>query len=467
MNITDICCKNGKLKQSQIALLESLSQVVALAGDIAHAQVTIYIKGPEENTLTVIQQVRPNTSFVQYKPNAIGTTVYAFEEPILWETLRKGKNIRGKREWALGMFLEMETFPLYDLQNEIIAAVSFETGSEEMTDNGILVETANMLIHAGPQTGEAYRRLSPRDGVVVINSSGKIVFADAPAGNIYKVLGVPNIIGKQVYDRKLHLRLVQKTLYSGKPMVFENEAGGMVLLQRAIPICVNGQVSRVVLIVVDVTELKKKEKELQIKSAVIQEIHHRVKNNLQTIASLLRLQARRSESEEVKAALRESVNRILSISVVHEFLSQHDDEFIDVSEVAHNIFDLVIETMVSADFDIKKIFKAQPVILPSHQATSLALVINELIQNSIEHGFAERNSGTVSLTISAEEEQYYVTICDDGVGLPPNFTVQGLPSLGLQIVRTLVETDLGGEFKLFSDRGTHAQIIIPRTMEVG
>lgn len=467
MKVSDMCLEIGKLSREQVSLLESLGQVFGLSGDIAHAQVTIYVEGKAANTLTVIDQVRPNTSFIQYKPNAISTTVHAFEEPLIWETLHKGKKIRGKREWALGMLLEMQTFPIYDRDGNIIAAVSFETSSEEMTDEGILIETANMLLNAGPLQGDVYKRLSPRDGLLIISSTGKVVFADAAAGNIYKVLGVPKIVGKQIYDRRVNLKLVQKALYSGQPLVFESEVGGIVLLQRAIPICLKGQVKRVILIIVDVTELKKKEKELQIKSAVIQEIHHRVKNNLQTIASLLRLQARRSKSEEVKAALRESVNRIVSISVVHEFLSQHDAEFIDVAEVARNIFDLVIQTMIEPGFAITKVFNGQTVILPSHQATSLALVINELIQNSIEHGFAGKRKGALSLEIRAEQERYCVEIWDDGMGLPPDFNVQGSSSLGLQIVRTLVETDLGGEFKIFTDRGTHACIIIPRTMEVG
>jgi two-component sensor histidine kinase len=240
----------------------------------------------------------------------------------------------------------------------------------------------------------------------------------------------------------------------------------MILVQRAIPICDGHQAERVALIVADVTEIKKKEKELLIKSAVIQEIHHRVKNNLQTIASLLRLQSRRTKSQEVKAALRESVNRILSISVVHEFLSQQDAEFIDVAEVAKNILDMVIQNMLEPDFNLQTVFNGHTVILPSEKASSLALVINELIQNSIEHGFVGRHEGVVGVDIETLSDCYKVEIYDNGIGIPPDFTPQSSSSLGLQIVRTLIESDLGGTFKLYGNNGTHASITIPRYEEV-
>ena len=188
-----------------------------------------------------------------------------------------------------------------------------------------------------------------------------------------------------------------------------------------------------------------------------------MKNNLHTIASLLRLQARRSETAAVRAALKESVNRILCISLVHEFLSQQDEEVINVAEVARNIFDLVIESMVEPGFAIKKVFEAEPVVLPSEKASSLALMVNELVQNAIEHGFVGRQSGMIGLKLSvATDEAYRLEIFDDGIGLPPNFDRTKTKSLGIQIVRTLVETDLGGTFELFSSNGTHAVITIPR-----
>ena len=265
-----------------------------------------------------------------------------------------------------------------------------------------------------------------------------------------------------------HMSLAHKAMASHEACETELTTGTMTLVQRAIPVIVNGvSVVCIVVILTNVTELKKKEKELLIKAAVIQEIHHRVKNNLQTIASLLRLQARRTTSQEVKAALQESVNRISSISVVHEFLSQQDEEFIDVAEVTRNILELVIQNMLEPDFDLQTVFNGQTVILPSEQASSLALVINELIQNSIEHGFTGRREGLIGVEIATLAETYKIEIYDNGIGMPPDFNPQKSNSLGLQIVRTLIESDVGGSFEMYNDHGTHACITIPRKVEGG
>lgn len=103
--------------------------------------------------------------------------------------------------------------------------------------------------------------------------------------------------------------------------------------------------------------------------------------------------------------------------------------------------------------------------MPSEQATSLALVINELIQNSIEHGFAGRNSGRIGIDMAVMADAYTLTIYDNGAGLPDNFANRSSASLGLQIVRTLIETDLGGQFELTSRGGVHARIVIPKASE--
>jgi two-component sensor histidine kinase/PAS domain-containing protein len=468
--VGDICRKVTALTPAQIDTLDFSSGILQMAADLAHAQVTVYARAAAENFLVIIAQMKPNTSFIQYKPNLLGTTVSASEESLVWRTITSGEAISGQREWALGMeALAMRTFPLKDAAGKIIAAVSFEfSGEDESTgDHGILIETAYLLL-TSPRTGFAetlYRPLSARDGIVIVDERGQIVFANTAATSIYKVFGLGRIVGRRVYDRQVNIRLAQKAFNTRQPQEAELEIGNIVLAQRALPVVRGNQTLRTIVIVADITEIKKKEKELLIKSAVIQEIHHRVKNNLQTIASLLRLQARRTKSHEVKAALRESVNRILSISVVHEFLSQQDAEYIDVAEVAKNILDLVIQNMLEPDFNIQTVFNGQKIVLPSDQAISLALAINELIQNSIEHGFVGRREGVIGVDMAILKDDYQIEIWDNGIGLPPDFQQRGSSSLGLQIIRTLIEHDLGGSFRLYSEGGTHACIIVPRGKE--
>lgn len=466
--VGDICRKTTALAAAQIDGIETSAAGLQFVADLAHAQVTVYARAQEENLLVTVAQAKPHTSFIQYRPNLLGTTVGAAEEPLIWRTVTTGEPIRGQREWALGAeVLAMQTFPLRDVAGEVIAAVSFEFSGEDTAagDHGILIETAYLLLSSG--AAGSHRPLSARDGILVIDDRGQVVYATAAAASIYKIFGAGRVVGRRVYDRQFNLRLALKAATTRQPQESEQEIGSIVLAQRAIPVLKGGQTDRTVLIVADITEIRKKEKELLIKAAVIQEIHHRVKNNLQTIASLLRLQARRSPSPEVKAALGESVNRILSISVVHEFLSQQDAEYIDVSEVAKNILDLVIENMLEPDFNIQTVFNGQKMVLPSDQAISLALVINELIQNAIEHGFVGRREGVIGVDIATAKGAHHIEIWDNGIGLPPDFSQKGSSSLGLQIIRTLIENDLGGSFRLYSNNGTHASITVPRGAEGG
>jgi len=469
--VGDICRKTTALTKARIEDLESIADAQQHAADLAHAQVTMYARAKEKGFLVIVAQARPHTSFIQYRPHLLGTTVSTAEEPLVWRTMTTGENIRGQREWALGMeVLAMLTFPVPDADGEVMAAVSFEFNADEAGagDHDILVETTyQLLLSAAVATGSVFRPLTTRDGILIIDDRGRVIYANDAAASIYKLFGVGRIVGRRVYDRQVNIRLALKAASTRQPQESELEVGGFVLAQRAIPVVRGGQTVRTILIVADITEIKKKEKELLIKAAVIQEIHHRVKNNLQTIASLLRLQARRTKSAEVKAALRESVNRILSISVVHEFLSQQDAEVIDVAEVARNILDLVIENMLEPDFNIQTVFNGQKMVLPSDKAISLALAINELIQNSIEHGFVGRSEGVIGVDISSSKDAFQVDIWDNGIGLPAGFDQQEPNSLGLQIIRTLVENALGGSFRLVSKNGTKASIVVPRSAEGG
>ncbi|MBP2632719.1 MAG: signal transduction histidine kinase, partial [Firmicutes bacterium] len=298
--LSDKCRQMTNLSILQIDILDKLSRSFPLVSDLSHAHLTVYAKVADKDEIVVIAQIEPNTSFSQYRPNILGTTVRRSEEPLVWRTMTTGEAIKGKREWAWGFMLDMYTFAIYDAEGQIIASVSFETNSEELRIEGYnyLIETAyKMLLNAKlPIDKELYRPLSASDGIIITDKRSKIVFANTAVSSIYKVLGVGKMVGHHIFDRQITMHITKETTVSQRPYEKEIEAGNLVLVQRNIPLMKNDQLLRTVIVVSDVTELRKKEKELLIKSAVIQEIHHRVKNNLQTIASLLRLQSRRTNS---------------------------------------------------------------------------------------------------------------------------------------------------------------------------
>ncbi|MGL4648371.1 MAG: sensor histidine kinase, partial [Caldilineaceae bacterium] len=206
-------------------------------------------------------------------------------------------------------------------------------------------------------------------------------------------------------------------------------------------------VSWVLVLLHNATEAVAKQRELNVKSALIQEVHHRVKNNLQNIAAILRMQARRSESEETQQHLTDAVNRVLSMSVIHEFLSQSDSRSINVREVCLRIANQVKEVSRNPEQEIEVRVTGPNIRLPASQATPISMVINELLLNALEHGMKGRAQGIISIALTDLGDSVRLEVCDDGEGLPPDFSRQQTLSLGLQIVRTLVTDDLKGSIR--------------------
>src|SRR5205823_4641389 len=213
----------------------------------------------------------------------------------------------------------------------------------------------------------------------------------------------------------------------------------------------------------DVTDELQNEQELKIKTAMTQEIHNRVKNNLQTIAALLRLQARRPGNPEVAEQLRESVGRIISIAVVHEFLSHEENSVINIHEVSNRILAEVRNGVLDRSRPITLTLEGtRSFLLPAQQATSCALIINELVQNAVEHAFVGLPGGTIVVRLAEQGDSLYIEIHDDGRGLPHDFDPIRQGGLGLQIVRSLVREDLKGEFELKNGQGVHAVVSFPK-----
>jgi len=201
---------------------------------------------------------------------------------------------------------------------------------------------------------------------------------------------------------------------------------------------------------------------LVVKSAMVREMHHRVKNNLQMIAMLLRLQLRDGREVSGREVLTETINRILSIAGVHEILAADGLRQVAVHEMLARVAQTVQQTMARPGLALEIKVSGDDLSLPSQQATSLALVVNELLQNALEHAFEGRSGGTVMITLAAGRDTLRVEVQDDGVGLPQGFAPDRSAGLGLQIVHTLVGSDLKGQITFGGPGGTHAMITMPR-----
>jgi two-component sensor histidine kinase len=264
---------------------------------------------------------------------------------------------------------------------------------------------------------------------------------------------------------------VADAIDGGHPASVELEGGGAIIMFRALPLRPRGETLGALLLLQDVTELRRRDRQIMSKDATIREIHHRVKNNLQTVAALLRLQARRVSVPGARSALEESMRRVQSIALVHETLSVSIDESVDFDEIVDRLLVMLSDVMGSSS-RVAVERQGSFGVVPAEVATALVLVLTELVQNALEHAFPDDRPGAVFVQALRQRGQLTVTIVDDGIGLPADFTSDRSDRLGMQIVHTLVSAELNGtvEFRPHDETGgTDAVLIMPmgRRVRVG
>ncbi|MEN6372384.1 MAG: GAF domain-containing protein [Armatimonadota bacterium] len=201
---------------------------------------------------------------------------------------------------------------------------------------------------------------------------------------------------------------------------------------------------------------------LMVRSAIIQEMHHRVKNSLQTIASLLRLQLRYGNFESVEQVLKEIINRILAIASVHELLSGDNLDNVSIRRMAEAILSAAATSMLTPDRKIDIRIEGEDITLSAKKATPVALILNELLQNAIDHGFKDNKVGKIILNTAVGEFDIKISVKNDGEPLPEGFDLRANQGMGLQIVETLVHNDLAGKLKLTSGEFTEALVTFPK-----
>jgi two-component sensor histidine kinase len=306
---------------------------------------------------------------------------------------------------------------------------------------------------------------------VRIDATGTVTYASPNALSVYRRLGLAaDLTGLDLADTTRGLvppsrRPDEETLSAvlGGTAPRDTEIGneGTVLILRAVPLRPTGEHIGALVLLRDVTDLRRRDRELVTKDATIREIHHRVKNNLQTVAALLRLQARRIESPEGREALEEAVRRVGTIAIVHETLSQAFDEFVDFDEVADRLRVMVAEVS-SRGAVVRSAREGSFGTIAAEVATPLAMVLTEALQNAVEHGFGD-GPGAITVTARRAPGRLLLMVDDDGAGLPEGFDLGTSTSLGLSIVRTLVESELAGRLAVGAGPagGTRVEVELP------
>ncbi len=305
---------------------------------------------------------------------------------------------------------------------------------------------------------------SPRvgDGALVLDRKTAVVYSSPNAVSAFHRLGVRGTIaGRRLDDLGFPGETAQAAFKLKVPVVGEIERGDSVsVLARIVPLITDGEVDGALVLMRDVSELRNRERLLVSMDATIREIHHRVKNNLQTVSSLLRIQGRRVAAPEAKAAIAEAERRIASIAVVHEMLSRGGGDEVLFGDVVRPILDMA-ESAGAAPVRIRLVGEGP--VLSTMMASSLAVVLNELVQNAVEHGYPPgSDGGTVTVELVYSSSEMIIRVHDDGVGIPADFDLEAQNGLGLTIINTLVKGELGGSLSIrpasTPDHGTVAQL---------
>ncbi|MEY3020099.1 MAG: hypothetical protein RLZZ272_1083 [Actinomycetota bacterium] len=455
----------GELVQERAGLgpaeLDRLQAIVSdwqILSDLSFSDLLLHCRDRATGEDVVVAHMRPYTAQTVHPEDLIGATspqgsavARAFEEGVIVSD--------GEPDWSSGVPIRQEAIPV-PFDGRIIAVVTREANLSMVRTPSQLeltyLQAANDLsrmIAAGefPFEGEdPEREVAPRvgDGMLRLDPTGRVVYASPNAVSAFRRLGViDNIVRRNVADFDLDDEAVLEALTEGRPIESEVEARGAVVLRRVLPLVRNGQVLGGLMLVREVTDLRRQERLLLYKDATIREIHHRVKNNLQAVASILRLQGRRLETVEGRAALEESVRRIASIAVVHETLSIDARQRVDFDAVARRLSELVTSGLADPRRPVVVDFAGRAGEVPPEVASPLALVLSELLQNALEHGFVA-TGGRIAVELERAAAELTIRVIDDGVGVGEGFDVERDANLGLRIGATLVASELGGRLEV-------------------
>ena len=382
--------------------------------------------------------------------------VQKYEVPIdhpMQQILSSGKPYAGIMDWEeptdTGATIESYyayAYPIVDNGGKCIGACAFTNPVSEVYSNrydefmSIVSQTTfqGMLVPQLQQP-ELYEGISVLDGILFFEQDGTILYANRAAKKLGDIFGIDRRLqGTSIYSSTLKVGRIKKALEDRVGTIDEELYGDIALRQVMIP-----------LVLQDKTELRKRDQELLVKNSVIKEVHHRVKNNLQSVAGLLRMQSRRSGSDDVKQALQDSIHRIESMALVHEIVSNFDEDYVALRSIIEELWRLLRQGLGSSEQRIDMEYIGEDIIMSSHKASYVSLVLNELFSNLFKHAFKDRMEGQVQVEVREVMDQenrdmLNIIITDTGCGLPENFEDTRQRRLGLQIIDNLVRNELDG-----------------------
>ncbi|MBV9933616.1 MAG: sensor histidine kinase [Actinobacteria bacterium] len=479
--LIELAKQHTDAKPDDIDHLQRLVGSWGMLADLCFADLLLFAAEADANTerFVVLGQVRPSTSQTLHRDDLVGRVIEESERPLVARAWRLGEIVEGELTIpGHGERARLQCIPV-KRSGRMVAVVTRESpltvGRRPGELERVYVETfdrfARMLL-----TGDFPFLLddveteeSPRvgDGVLLLDGGGRVDYASPNAVNALHRMGIYSGTEGSTFDELgIDDTPVKAAFASRSPVTEEVERrADVTVLMRCVPLLDNGGVTGGLVLLRDVTELRRRDRLLLSKDASIREVHHRVKNNLQTTSSLLRLQARRLPPGEGRTALGEAERRIRTIALVHEVLSRDPVEQVPFTDIVKPLVRMAEDGASSLGRAVVFRVEGDPGELRPEVATSLALVLNELLQNAAEHAFPEEaeGDGLVVLAMHNDGSRLSVRVVDNGVGLPDDFSIDRTNSLGLSIVREMVQTQLSGSIEMLANEagGTLVELDIP------
>jgi two-component system, sensor histidine kinase PdtaS len=463
--------------------LEHLQRLVAdwgMLSDFCFADLLLFVPvaGDEATRFVVLGQIRPTTNQTLYREDLVGRIIDDVERPFVARAWRLGEIVEGEvMVTSPGERARLQCIPVR-WRDRLLAVMTRESAPAAGRRPGelerVYVETfdrfARMLVGGefpygseGPPTQDAPR---VGDGVVILDQGGRVEYDSPNAVNALHRMGMySNTEGMRLDELGIQTHAVERAFNLRIPVSEEIEGPEASVALRCLPLLDGGKVTGGVLLLRDVSDLRRRDRLLVTMDATIREVHHRVKNNLQTISSLLRLQARREPVGSGRTALEEAERRIRSIALIHEILSRETGDSVDLNEIVVQLVRVAEEGVFSSEVAARFRVDGEGGILPADVATPLGVVLTELLTNAAEHafppGWSQPEGAHVQVSLHNDGDVLVIRVHDNGVGWPEGFDIAQTSSLGLSIARSLVVTQLNGTLGAANDGGAVSEIRIP------
>ncbi len=457
----ELCQEFTDLSEEDIEIILGVASTLQATAELMEANVFLDCMSKNGKAI-VVAEAEPVSGRSSYTGSVIGRYALEENEPAVYETLRDGMVIKYVRAVTQeSKYVIQNTAPIRNKSGRVIAVLILEQASFDKDLYKDLDDSRPIFDTSYEDMPEEFEYIDENmdfitenidNSIIIFNKRGVAIYANKLADELYKSLGYnEKIVGSKFDSLSLDGRNFSQVEKNRGRMASEINVNNYFLEVKYNVMGNDKNIKGVNMTVLDVTEKVLKEKELMMKSVVIKEIHHRVKNNLQTVISLLRLQSRRVDNEYLQKAFQESISRISSIAITHELLAKEGIDEVYIIEIIKKLSENMIRYVSRPDLEVDIEILGDDFSIDSDRSTSIALVINEIIQNSIEHGFINREKGKISIMVSKFKNKVAIDIVDDGVGFDTGDLE--IKNLGLNIVNQLVRDKLAGNLKISSSSG--------------